>query len=191
MFIWACFPFHSKITVGEGEEIYHSTKDARVMWPKEEKNEWGQKSLTTAAKSCEELGTLNWTYDLRSIILWEMSTADNRGMTMRCICVCVCLCVCVCVCVCVCACVCVHVVTARRSDDEATSGLYAVGKSKKAPRISWLSLLDATTHLHKRSCPTVGPSVRPSVRWSVGPSRVIFERQKTLFLRVKILSMSS
>ena len=105
MFIWACFPFHSKITVGEGEEIYHSTKDARVMWPKEEKNEWGQKSLTTAAKSCEELGTLNWPYDLRSIILWEMSTADNRGMTMRCICVCVCLCVCVCVCVCLCVCV--------------------------------------------------------------------------------------
>ena len=35
--------------------------------------------------------------------------------------------------------------------------------------------LDATRHLFKRAC----LSVRPSARWSVGQSRVIFKRQKT------------
>merc|ERR1719259_1054259 len=36
--------------------------------------------------------------------------------------------------------------------------------------MSFDDFLDATTHLYKRSCPSVGPSVGPSVRPSVGPS---------------------
>ena len=39
------------------------------------------------------------------------------------------------------------------------------------------SFLDATTHLYKRSCPSVRPSVRPS--------RVIFERRKSWILSMK------
>ena len=41
--------------------------------------------------------------------------------------------------------------------------------------------LDATTHLYKRSCPSVRRSVRPSVR----PSRVFFERRKSWILRIE------
>ena len=46
-----------------------------------------------------------------------------------------------------------------------------------------LKFLDATTHLYKRSCPSVCPSVCPS--------RVIFERRIWPFLRVKIHHMMS
>ena len=42
--------------------------------------------------------------------------------------------------------------------------------------------LDAITHLYKRSCPSVRPSVCRSVGPSVSRSRVIFERRKTRFL---------
>ena len=42
-----------------------------------------------------------------------------------------------------------------------------------------VGFLDATTHLCKRSCPSVRRSVGPSVRRSVRWSRVIFERRKT------------
>ena len=46
--------------------------------------------------------------------------------------------------------------------------------------------LDATTHLYKRSC----PSVCPSVHRSVGLSRVIFEQRILLFLRLERLQMT-
>ena len=38
------------------------------------------------------------------------------------------------------------------------------------------TFLDATTHLYKRSCPSVGPSVGPSVRRSVRP--VLFSKDE-------------
>ena len=55
--------------------------------------------------------------------------------------------------------------------------------------------LDATTHLYKRSCPSVRPSVRRSVHRSVGLSvrlsRVIFERRIWPFLKVESHQMTS
>ena len=53
--------------------------------------------------------------------------------------------------------------------------------------ISPTSFLDATTHLYKRWCPSVGRSVGPSV----GLSRVIFERRKSRFLRLERLQMTN
>ena len=44
-----------------------------------------------------------------------------------------------------------------------------------------MTFLDATTYLYKRSCPFVRRSVYPSDN----PPRVIFERRKTLYMRVK------
>ena len=61
---------------------------------------------------------------------------------------------------------------ATMSDDEVVA-------SYGPPR----SLLDTTTHLYKRSC----PSVRPSV----GPSQDIFERRKSRFLRLEGLQMTN
>ena len=65
-----------------------------------------------------------------------------------------------------------------------------VGKST-ANLSFFLVFLDATTHLYKRSCPSVRPSVGPSVRPSVRMSRVIFERRIWPFLKVKGLQMTS
>ena len=42
------------------------------------------------------------------------------------------------------------------------------------PLFLFFLFLDAPSHLYMRSCPSVGPSVRPSVRWS----RVIFKGEK-------------
>ena len=53
--------------------------------------------------------------------------------------------------------------------------------------------LDATTHLYRRSFPSIRPSVHPSVRLSVhpaaGPSQVIFKRRKSSLLSVGNLSV--
>ena len=62
-------------------------------------------------------------------------------------------------------------------DNNATISDDEVVASYGPPR----SLLDATTHLETRLCPSVGPLVRRSVR----PSRVIFERQKLWILKIE------
>ena len=41
---------------------------------------------------------------------------------------------------------------------------HSTGYTKK---LSLNLFLDASSHLYKRPCPSVGPSVRPSVGWSV------------------------
>ena len=56
----------------------------------------------------------------------------------------------------------------------ARAHLHACASTKQIRRF-----LDASTHLYKRSCPSVGPSVGPSVRRSV---RVIFNHCFSIFL---------
>ena len=89
----------------------------------------------------------------------------------------------------------------------AANVLYFLGSHRnKLPRLNWRSFicflsffllffflsflflfLDTTTYLYKRLCPCVRPSVRPKVGWSC----VIFERRKSLFLRVRSHQMKS
>ena len=67
-----------------------------------------------------------------------------------------------------------------------TASLILQATTTTADVSPWYLFLDATTHLYKRSCPSVGPSVRRSVR----PSPVIFKRQKNVIFRVLMTTES-
>ena len=64
---------------------------------------------------------------------------------------------------------------------------FVVIKIERVGRKVDKKFLDATTHLYKRSCPSVRRSVRPSVRLS----RIIFEPRIWPVLRVKSHQMTS
>ena len=59
---------------------------------------------------------------------------------------------------------------------------------KTQNQVHKISFLDASSHLYKRVCPSVGPLVRWSVRWSVGMSRVCEKCMKQRILCTEMIN---
>ena len=87
--------------------------------------------------------------------------------------VCARVCVCVCVCVCVRACLCLRMCVSLRMCVCVTVNVCLCPfmcvrtRDKDASIVCLTNLLDASSYLYERVCPSVGPSVGRSVHLSV------------------------